>query len=580
MSYTHSLALFVMFTAALPFPVLAADFYGKVVKVTDGDSIVVTRKRKDIKIQLAGIDCPEINQPFGKQAKEFTSSLAFAQVVTVKEKSIDKSGTITADIILFNGVKLNQQLVRSGLAWWYREHAPNDQTLADMEAKAKAGKLGLWATKSGPIAPWKWRNEKHKTKQLSVIKVYKGNTRARVFHRPGCQYYDCRVCFITFDSRDEAIKSGYKPCMACDQSSPINNKIDADQLQESLISIIHDNITGSVVLALDSTTLDRNNGFTPETIKKSQADALEENIIALYSLGMSYREIKDYLAKKYGLDISPATLSAINDKIIPQIKKWQSRSLESVYPFAWLDAIHYKAMEEDGRTITKAVYTVLGVGHNGKKDVLGIYISDSARANFWMGVFTDLQNRGVQDILIASAEGLKGLPEAINKVFPKTEVQLCIVHQILNSDVSDRDQKDFMMDLKQVYRATSKDLAEQKLLKLDEKWGEKYPIVIGSWQNNWEKLSTYFKYPEEIRRIIYTTDIIEGTHRSFRKLTKTNVAFTRENALLKFLYLGIKRVSSKWMTPVRNWKQTISQLAIMFKGRIRLDQKSKITALP
>lgn len=581
MSYMHSFLLFVLFTAALPFPASAADFIGKVVKVTDGDSIVVTRKRKDIKIQLAGIDCPEINQPFGKQAKEFTYSLAFAQVVTVKEKSIDKSGTITADIILFNGITLNHQLVRSGLAWWYRKHAPNDRTLAGMEAKAKAEKKGLWAAKSDPIAPWRWRNEKLETEseQLSVIKVYKGNIRARTFHRPGCQYYDCKVCLITFKSRDEAIKSGYKPCIACDQSNPIKNNFDADKLQESIRSMIYDHITGSVTIALD-TTQARNSIFAPKINRQTAInDALEEEIIALYSLGLSDREIKDHLAEKYGLDISPATLSAITDKIIPRIKKWQSRHLESVYPFAWLDAIDYKAME-DGRIITKAVYTVLGVDHNGKKDVLGIYISDSERADFWLGVLGDLQNRGVQDILITSAEGLKGFPEAIHTVFPKAEVQFSIVHQILNSDVSDKDQKDFMMDLKQVYRASSRNLAELKLLKLDEKWGKKYPIVIGSWQNNWEKLSIYFKYPEEIRRIIYTTDIIEETHRSFRKLTETDVTFTREKALLNLLYLGIQRVSAKWTAPVKNWAQTISQLAIKFEGRLRLNKKSKLTAIP
>lgn len=325
------------------------------------------------------------------------------------------------------------------------------------------------------------------------------------------------------------------------------------------------------------TPRDRNGSFAPEIIKKRQttiSDALEEKIIALYGLGMSYRDIKDHLAEIYGLDISPATLSTITDKIIPLIKEWQSRPLESIYPFAWLDAIHYKA-KEDGRVVTKAVYTVLGVDQNGDKDILGIYISDSEGANFWLGVLTDLQNRGVQDILIASIDGLKGFPEAINTVFPKTEIQLCIVHQIRNSlkYVSYKDQKAFMKDLKQVYKATSKDLAEQKLLELDEKWGKRYPIVTGSWQNNWEKLSTYFKYPEEIRRIIYTTNIIEGVHRQFRKLTKTKGAFTSENALLKLLYLGIQRISKKWTGPVRNWPQTISQLAIMFEGRLKLDLK-------
>jgi transposase-like protein len=323
------------------------------------------------------------------------------------------------------------------------------------------------------------------------------------------------------------------------------------------------------------TPRDRDASFDPQIIKKRQttvSDALEEKIIALYALGMSYRDISAHLAEIYGLEISTGALSAVTDKIIPLIKEWQSRPLESIYPFVWMDAIHYKA-KEDARVQAKAVYTILGVDQRGQKDVLGIYISETEGANFWLGVLTDLQNRGAKDILIACIDGLKGFPEAINTVFPDTEIQLCVVHQIRNSlkYIASKDQKAFMKDLKQVYRATSKDLAETKLLELEEVWGKKYPIVITSWQKNWANLSAYFRYPQEIRRIIYTTNIIEGIHRQFRKLTKTKGAFTSENALLKLLYLGIQRISQKWTSPLQNWAQTVSQLAIFFKGRLDLD---------
>jgi transposase-like protein len=323
------------------------------------------------------------------------------------------------------------------------------------------------------------------------------------------------------------------------------------------------------------TPRDRDASFDPQIIKKRQttvSDALEEKIIALYALGMSYRDISAHLAEMYGLEISAGALSAVTDKIIPRIKEWQSRPLESVYPFVWMDAIHYKT-KEDARVVARAVYTILGVDQRGRKDVLGIYISEAEGANFWLGVLTDLQNRGVRDILIACIDGLRGFPEAINTVFPDTEIQLCVVHQIRNSlkYIASKDQKAFMKDLKQVYRATNKDLAETKLLELEEVWGKKYPIVIASWQKNWANLSAYFRYPQEIRRIIYTTNIIEGVHRQFRKLTKTKGAFTSENALLKLLYLGIQRISQKWTAPLQNWARTVSQLAIFFKGRLDLD---------
>jgi len=317
---------------------------------------------------------------------------------------------------------------------------------------------------------------------------------------------------------------------------------------------------------------DRNGTFEPQIVKKHQthmSDQIEQKILALYALGNSYSQISEHIEDFYGVYFSKATISAVTDKVIPLLKEWQQRPLESVYPFVWLDAIHYK-IKENGRYVSKAIYTILGVNLNGKKEILGLYLSENEGANFWLQVLTDLSNRGIEDILIASVDGLKGFPEAINATFPQTEVQLCIVHQIRNSlkYVASKNQKEFMKDLKRVYQALSKEAAELELDRLEEKWGDKYPIVISSWRNKWENLSYYFKYPEDIRRIIYTTNIIESVHRQFRKLTKTKGAFPNENSLLKLLYMGIQNAQKKWTMPMRNWSLTISQLAIFFEGRL------------
>lgn len=323
------------------------------------------------------------------------------------------------------------------------------------------------------------------------------------------------------------------------------------------------------------TPRDRNSTFEPELVKKRQTTlgkSLDDKIIALYGLGMSYTDIAQHMEEMYGVEISPATLSAVTDNILPVVKEWQARPLEEVYPFVWMDAIHYK-VRDDGKIVSRAVYTILGLTVRGMKDVLGIYISESEGANFWLQVLTDLSNRGVKDILIASIDGLKGFSDAITTIFPKTEVQLCIVHQVRNSlkYVASKDQKAFLKDLKAVYRAATKDLAEQRLDELDSAWGKKYPIVVKSWRVNWEELSSYFKYPEEIRRIIYTTNVIEGFHRQLRKVTKTKGAFTNETVLVKLIYLAIKNIEKKWTMPPRNWGQTISQLSIFFEGRLKLD---------
>ena len=320
------------------------------------------------------------------------------------------------------------------------------------------------------------------------------------------------------------------------------------------------------------TPRDRAGSFEPQLVKKNQThltDDIEQKVLSMYSLGLSYKDISKHIEDMYKIELSTGTISNITDKIITKVKEWQERPLEPIYTFVWLDAIHYK-IKDGGKYDTKAVYTVLGMDKDGKKDVLGLYIGESEGANFWLGVLTKLQNRGIKDILIASVDGLNGFPEAIKSIFPKTEVQLCIVHQIRNSlkYISSMDQKEFMKDLKLVYQASSKEIAEDELLKLDEKWGKKYPIVLNSWNNKWENLSHYFKYPYPIRKIMYTTNIIESVHRQFRKLTKTKGAFPSKDSLLKLLYMGIQNAKEKWTQPVHNWSQTISQLAIFFEGRL------------
>lgn len=322
------------------------------------------------------------------------------------------------------------------------------------------------------------------------------------------------------------------------------------------------------------TSRDRNATFEPELVKKREtvlADTLESKIIGLYGLGMSFRDISSHLKEMYDADISHTTLSIITDRIIPVIKEWQARPLENVYCIVWLDAMHYKVKNE-GRIVSRAVYHILGINKEGHKDLLGMYVSESEGANFWLSVLSDLRNRGVMDILIACIDNLNGFAEAIQSTFPKVEVQSCIVHQIRNSlkYVASKDQKPFLSDLKEVYRATTKELAEHQLDALEKTWGKKYPLVINSWRNNWPKLSTYFKYDPAIRKLIYTTNTIEGFHRQVRKVTKTKGAFPSDMALLKLIYLAYRNIRKKWTAPLQNWAMTVSQLSIWFEGRLNL----------
>ena len=321
-----------------------------------------------------------------------------------------------------------------------------------------------------------------------------------------------------------------------------------------------------------ATPRDRQGSFEPKLLAKRQTilgDALDHKIISLYSRGMSYNDICKHLEDLYGLSVSPATLSKITDSIIEEVKTWQSRPLESVYPFVWLDAIHYK-VKEDGAIKTKAVYCLIGVNREGVKDLLGLYISENEGARFWLSVLTDIQNRGVTDILIACIDNLKGFAEAIETIFPKTEVQLCVVHQIRNSTryVTTRDIKPVIKTLKEVYEASSKDKAEQGLALLEEQWGNKYPAMIKSWLANWERLSNYFKYPKEIRKMIYTTNIIESFHSQLRKVTKSKRVFSSDMSLFKLLYLVHNNIKEGWIGPISGWKQTFAQMMILFEERM------------
>ena len=323
------------------------------------------------------------------------------------------------------------------------------------------------------------------------------------------------------------------------------------------------------------TSRDRTSSFEPQIVRKREtilAESLEKKILGMYGLGMSFRDISSHIKEMYDTDVSHSTLSAITDRIIPEVKEWQSRSLDTLYPIVWMDAMHYK-VKEDHRVVSRAVYNILGIDRHGHKELLGMYVSESEGANFWLGVLTDLQNRGVQDILIACIDNLKGFAEAIESVFPSTEVQTCVVHQIRNSlkYVASKDQKAFMQDLKPVYQADTLSQAELRMDDLEEKWGGKYEVVVDSWRRNWDRLTTYFHYDKAIRKLIYTTNPIEGFHRQARKVTKTKGAFPSDMALLKLLYLAQRNIKKKWTMPLANWAVTAQRLAIRFPGRMVLD---------
>jgi len=316
---------------------------------------------------------------------------------------------------------------------------------------------------------------------------------------------------------------------------------------------------------------DRKGEFEPKIIPKYQRNVsgIEEKIISLYARGMSTRDIEEQIREIYGISISAEMVSKITDRIVPEIKEWQQRPLDPIYPFVFLDAIHYK-IKDDGRVLNRAAYVVLGVTIEGNKDILGIWIGENESSKFWLGIMNDLKNRGVQDILLFCVDGLTGLKEAINAAFPKSEVQRCIIHQLRNSFkyVSYKDIKAFSKDFKEVYRAINEEIALEKFCELKEKWEKSYPFAIRSWERNWDVLTPFFKFPEEIRKITYTTNIIEALHRQYRKVTKSKTMFPSDSSLEKILYLASMNVMKKWTQRYKNWDKVLSQLLIQYPGRL------------
>ena len=318
---------------------------------------------------------------------------------------------------------------------------------------------------------------------------------------------------------------------------------------------------------------DRNSEFEPKIVPKYSRDIsnLEEKVISMYGLGMSTRDINKHIQEIYGVDVSAEMVSKITDKIIPLVEEWQNRPLEDIYYFTFLDAIHFN-VKEDKSIVKKAAYVILGVNSEGKKDVLGIYIGGNESAKFWLTVLNDLKNRGVKDILIASVDGLTGFSDAIKSVYPHTDIQRCIIHQIRYtlSFVSYKEKKEFTKDLKEIYTSPNEETGYSALQELKEKWDKKYPYALRSWENNWSELRTFFKFSPEIRRIMYTTNVIENLNRIYRKATKTRSSFSTDMSLMKLLYLSTINLTEKWKTGyAKDWAMIKGQLAIEYEERLK-----------
>ena len=317
---------------------------------------------------------------------------------------------------------------------------------------------------------------------------------------------------------------------------------------------------------------DRDGEFEPQLVKKNQTTLtgdIEEKILSMYAKGMTTSDIEAHIQDIYGLECSDSTISRITDKILPVVREWQSRPLEEIYAVVFMDAIHFHVRSE-GQIVKKAVYIAIGINMNGLKEVLGMWVGENESAKFWLSVMNGLKNRGLQDILIACVDGLTGFPAAIEAVYPKTEIQQCVIHQIRNTTrfVSYKDIKALMADLKKVYAAIDEQTALAELENFDEKWGNKYPKIAISWRDNWANLSTYFKYPQEVRTLIYTTNAIEGFSRQLRKVTKNKGVFPTDDSLLKMLYLAMMDITKKWTGKRREWRQIHSQLEIFFADRL------------
>jgi len=328
---------------------------------------------------------------------------------------------------------------------------------------------------------------------------------------------------------------------------------------------------GDVDLAIPR---DRKAEFEPQIVKKYETvcSELDKKIISLYAKGMSTSDIQAEIEDLYGITISPSMVSKITDKVLATASEWQNRMLDSIYPIIYLDAMYFK-VRSNGKILNKAVYICLGYTMQGHKDILGIWVDEAEGAKFWLGICNDLKNRGVKQVLIACMDGLKGLPQAIKTVFPSVNIQTCIVHQIRNSIkyIASKDKKEFMRDLKEVYKAPTEELALAQLDRLKESWGSKYGIVIDSWYNNWENLSTYFGFSPAIRKIIYTTNALEGFNRQVRKYTKVRVLFPTDESLNKCVYLATMEIMEKWSQPIHGWANTLAELSIRFEEELKDD---------
>lgn len=318
---------------------------------------------------------------------------------------------------------------------------------------------------------------------------------------------------------------------------------------------------------------DRNSEFEPQIIKKHQRrfEGFDDKIISMYGRGMTTRDIQDHLKDIYGVEISPEFISTVTDAVIEDVREWQNRLLDSFYAIVYFDAIVVKA-RTDGRVTNKAVYTAIGVNLQGNKEALGLWIGENEGAKFWGGIITELKNRGVKDILIACIDGLKGLPEAINALYPDTRIQLCIVHMVRNSSkyVSFKERKLICADLKKIYTSATEREASQELDYFAEKWDKKYPMISKSWRVNWNNLNEFFSYPDEIRKVIYTTNAIESLNFSLRKVIKNRAAFPTDEAVIKLLYLALTNASKKWTMPIRDWGMALNQFALYFGDRVPL----------
>lgn len=317
---------------------------------------------------------------------------------------------------------------------------------------------------------------------------------------------------------------------------------------------------------------DRKAEFEPQIIKKYETvcNELDKKIISLYAKGMSTRDIQAEVEDLYGITLSPSMISKITDKVIATATEWQNRMLDEIYPIVYLDAMYFK-VRSNGKIVNKAVYICLGYTLEGYKDILGIWVDEAEGAKFWLSICNDLKNRGVKKILIACMDGLKGLPQAIKTVFPTVDIQTCIVHQIRNSIkyIASKDKKAFMKDLKEVYKATTEELALAQLDNLKEKWGSNYGMVIDSWYNNWNNLDTFFKFSPQIRKLIYTTNVLEGFNRQVRKFTKVRTIFPTDESLNKCVYLATMEIMEKWTQPIHNWRTTLAELSLYFEEQLR-----------